>query len=137
MNRYRLRDWDHDSRREVDQPMASTLMLRRTALDDVGLFDEAFPLYFNDVDLCYRIRQAGGRIVFLPEAKVTHHHGHSTRQVRGAGRAGIASQPDALLSQALSRTRRLVRVRRGHGPAWLTMGPRAGAAWVRGRLTGA
>ena len=83
-NRYRLRDWDHNTRRDVDQPMASALMLRRTALDEVGLFDEAFPLYFNDVDLCYRLRQAGGRIVFEPEAKVTHHHGHSTRQVRAA-----------------------------------------------------
>ncbi len=82
LNRYRLRDWDHDSRRDVDQPMASALMVRRSALDEVGLFDEAFPLYFNDVDLCYRLRQAGGRIVFEPAAKVIHHHGHSTRQVR-------------------------------------------------------
>ena len=82
--RYRMTYWGHDSRREVDQPMASALALRRAALDEVGLFDEGFPLYFNDVDLCYRLREAGWRIVFEPRAKVLHHHGQSTRQVRPA-----------------------------------------------------
>jgi len=80
--RYRMRGWGHDTRRDVDQPMASALVLRRSALEQVGLFDEAFPLYFNDVDLCYRLKQAGWRIVFEPAAKVKHQHGASTRQVR-------------------------------------------------------
>ncbi len=79
---YRMAYWDHGSRRDVDQPMASAIAIRRAALDEVGLFDEAFPLYFNDVDLCYRLKQAGWRIVFEPRAKVLHHHGQSTRQVR-------------------------------------------------------
>jgi GT2 family glycosyltransferase len=74
--------WDHASRRDVDQPMASALALRRAALDQVGLFDESFPLYFNDVDLCYRLRQAGWRIVFEPAAQVLHHHGQSTAQLK-------------------------------------------------------
>lgn len=82
LGRYRMTYWDHNSRREVDQPMASALALRRAALDEVGLFDESFPLYFNDTDLCYRLRQAGWRIVFDPRAQVLHHHGQSTRQVR-------------------------------------------------------
>ena len=80
--RYRMTYWDHKSRREVDQPMASALALRRAALDEVGLFDESFPLYFNDVDLCYRMRQAGWKIVFQPAAQVVHHHGGSTFQAR-------------------------------------------------------
>lgn len=92
--RYRLTYWDHDSRREVDQPMASALALRRAALEEVGLFDESFPLYFNDVDLCYRLRQAGWRIIFEPAAKVTHHHGSSTRQVR---RAAVRESHRALI----------------------------------------
>ena len=80
--RYRMTYWDHNSRRDVDQPMASALALRRAAPDEIGLFDESFPLYFNDVDLCYRLRQAGWRIVFEPRAQVLHHHGQSTRQLR-------------------------------------------------------
>ncbi|MBN1460648.1 MAG: glycosyltransferase family 2 protein [Armatimonadetes bacterium] len=81
---YRMTYWGHDSSRDVDQPMASALGIRRRALDEVGLFDEDFPLYFNDVDLCYRLREAGWRIAFEPAAKVLHHHGQSTWQVRPA-----------------------------------------------------
>lgn len=82
LGRYRMTYWDHKSRRDVDQPMASALALRRAALEEVGLFDESFPLYFNDVDLCYRLRRAGWKIVFQPAAQVLHHHGGSTSQAR-------------------------------------------------------
>jgi len=133
--RYRMTYWDHDSRRDVDQPMASALALRRAALDEVGLFDESFPLYFNDVDLCYRLRRAGWRIVFEPRAKVLHHHGRSTWQVR----------PGAIIESHRS----LIRFYRKHyrgrvgwmgywaaiALAALTMYPRAAGAWLlrRGR----
>lgn len=68
----------------VDQPMASCLLLRGEALRAAGGFDEAFPIFFNDVDLCWRLRQAGWEIWFIPEARVVHHGGASTRQVRRA-----------------------------------------------------
>jgi GT2 family glycosyltransferase len=68
----------------VDQPMTSCLLLRGEALREVGIFDEAFPIFFNDVDLCWRLRQAGWEIWFDPEARVVHHGGASTRQVRMA-----------------------------------------------------
>ena len=79
---YRLTYWDHDSLREVEQPMASALMIRRRALLLVGLFDEQFSLFFNDVDLCYRLREAAWRIYFTPQAQAIHHVGASTRQAR-------------------------------------------------------
>jgi GT2 family glycosyltransferase len=66
----------------VDQPMASCLLLRGAALRAVGGFDEEFPIFFNDVDLCWRLRQAGWEIWFVPEVRVVHHGGASTRQVR-------------------------------------------------------
>lgn len=66
----------------VEQPMASALLLRRAALDAVGLFDERFPLFFNDVDLCFRLRQAGWEIWYDPRVHVIHHGGASTSQVR-------------------------------------------------------
>jgi len=132
VNRYRLRDWDHNSRRGVDQPMASALMLRRAALDEVGLFDESFPLFFNDVDLCYRLRQAGWRIVFVPEAKVTHRHGHSTRQARA--RAVVESHRGLMRFYRKHYRGRVGRL--GYGAvlalAWLTMWPRAGLAALVG-----
>ncbi len=66
----------------VEQPMASCLLLRGEALREVGGFDEAFPIFFNDVDLSWRLRQAGWETWFVPDARVVHHGGASTRQVR-------------------------------------------------------
>jgi GT2 family glycosyltransferase len=43
----------------------------------VGLFDEGCPIFFNDVDLCYRLKQAGWQIWFTPGARMIHHAGSS------------------------------------------------------------
>jgi len=58
----------------------SCLLARRSAIDAVGLFDEGFFLYEEDVDLCVRVRKAGWRIVFTPAAEVVHHLGSSMLQ---------------------------------------------------------
>ncbi|MFB3881955.1 MAG: glycosyltransferase family 2 protein [Armatimonadota bacterium] len=130
LGRYRMTYWDHASRREVDQPMASALALRRAALDEVGSFDESFPLYFNDADLCYRLRQAGWRIIFQPAAHVLHHHGSSTFQVRA--RAVIESHRSLIRFY-----RKHYRGRVSFAGYWavvlmsaLTMYPRASLAWL-------
>lgn len=79
---YRLRDWNHDTFREVDQPMGSCLLFRRAALDQVGLFDPQFRIFFNEVDLCYRLQRAGWKIYFTPDAQVLHYGAEGTKQVR-------------------------------------------------------
>lgn len=81
---YRMTDFDHKTPREVDQPMATCWLVRREAWEEVGPFDEQFPIFFNDVDWCYRARRNGWRIWFEPAAKVHHHHGASTGQARRA-----------------------------------------------------
>lgn len=68
----------------VDQPMASCLLVRRKALEQVGPMDERFPIFFNDVDFCFRLREAGWEIWYLPGVHVLHHGGAATRQVRPA-----------------------------------------------------
>jgi hypothetical protein len=80
--RWRMGYFDFDKPREVDQPMGSCLMLRRETLDDVGIFDENFGMFFNDVDLCFRIKKRGWKIYFYPDAKVIHHKGASTRKAK-------------------------------------------------------
>ncbi len=81
-SRYRMAGWDHSSRRDVDQPAAACLMVRRTALERIGGFDERFrPAWFEDVDLCKRIHDGGGRIVFEPDARFVHHGGVSLRSL--------------------------------------------------------
>jgi GT2 family glycosyltransferase len=78
---YRLRGFDYEREQEAPQPMGSFLLFRRDALPDVRPFDEAFPIFFNEVDLLYRMRQAGWSCLYTPRARVIHHHGASTRQV--------------------------------------------------------
>jgi GT2 family glycosyltransferase len=80
--RWRMGYFDFDKAREVDQPMGSCLMLRKETLENVGIFDENFEIFFNDVDLCYRIKKSGWKIYFYPEAKVIHHKGASTRKAK-------------------------------------------------------
>lgn len=78
---YRLGWWNYRSPRQVEQPMASSFLMRRAAIEDIGyLFDEDFPIYFNDVDLCWRLKQKDWQIWYLPEARVLHHGGASTSQ---------------------------------------------------------
>lgn len=63
---------------DVDQPAAACLMIERTTLESIGGFDEDFsPAWFEDVDLCRRIRKQGGRIQYQPQARFLHHGGHS------------------------------------------------------------
>lgn len=63
----------------------SCLLARRRAVDQVGLFDEGFFLYEEDVDLCVRVRAAGWRVVFTPAAEAVHHLGSSMARSAAAG----------------------------------------------------
>jgi len=67
---------------DVDQPAAACLMVSRKALEKIEGFDEEFrPAWFEDVDLCRRIRNQGGRIRFQPQALFLHHGGYSLQQL--------------------------------------------------------
>lgn len=81
---YRMRWFDYRSEIEVDQPMGTFLLIRREALAQVGPMDERFPIFFNEVDWCFRCKQAGWKILFCPEVEVLHYGGASTGQVAPA-----------------------------------------------------
>jgi hypothetical protein len=78
IGRWKMGYFDHATEREVDQPMASCLLLRREVLERVGYLDEDFPLYFNDVDWCYRMRKEKVKIIYYPGIQVVHDLGAST-----------------------------------------------------------
>jgi GT2 family glycosyltransferase len=75
-------NWDHETARPVPWVLGAALAIRRAAFDAVGGFDAEFPMYFEEVDLCYRLRAAGWEVRFTPEAEVVHVGGASTRQRR-------------------------------------------------------
>jgi GT2 family glycosyltransferase len=65
----------------VDWVMGAALVLRRAALDEVGLFDEGFFLYSEEVDLQFRLRQAGWEVHYFPDATVVHHESQFSADV--------------------------------------------------------
>ena len=83
---YRLTAFDYEKEQLAPQPMGTFLLFRREALAAVGdpkrPFDESFPIFFNEVDLLYRMHKAGWDCLYSPEVRVVHHGGESTKQVR-------------------------------------------------------
>ena len=81
-NGWKMGDFDHLSARQVDQPAGAALMVRGSVLRGLNGFDLNFPMFFNDVDLCKRIKDAGHEIWFLPQFVMDHVGGASVSQVR-------------------------------------------------------
>lgn len=80
--RYRCLDVPLDRPGEAEQPAGACLLVRRQALEKIGYWDEAFyPLWFEDVDLCKRLRAAGFRILFRPACRWLHHGAHSISRI--------------------------------------------------------
>jgi len=67
----------------IDHPLGAALMARREAIQQVGLLDERFFIYCEEIDWCMRMKKAGWGIYCVPRAEVVHHVARSTRQVRG------------------------------------------------------
>lgn len=83
---YRLPAFDYSLGQPAPQPMGTFLLFKREALAEIGAaaapFDEQFPIFFNEVDLLLRLARAGWETWYEPAARVLHHGGASTRQVR-------------------------------------------------------
>jgi N-acetylglucosaminyl-diphospho-decaprenol L-rhamnosyltransferase len=77
--RYLLSDWKHDSIRDVDWVSGACLMIQRSLFEQIGLLDESYFMYIEDVDLCQRVHQAGYKVVYYPDVSVIHHIGRSSR----------------------------------------------------------
>ncbi|MBU1167704.1 glycosyltransferase family 2 protein [Patescibacteria group bacterium] len=80
---YLYLDKDFKKNFEVEQAAAACLMLRSDLVSRInGLLDEKnFPIYYNDVDLCYRLRQIGSKIACLAIAPITHIKGQSIKKL--------------------------------------------------------
>jgi N-acetylglucosaminyl-diphospho-decaprenol L-rhamnosyltransferase len=77
--RYLMQDFDHLHSRDVDQPPGACCVLRTAEWRQLGGFDEALSLFYNDVDLCRRLWRSGRKIHYLVDAEVMHHRGASTK----------------------------------------------------------
>lgn len=75
---YHLTDRNMQETHEVDAISGSFFLTRKSVLDKVGLFDEDYWMYGEDLDLSYRIKKAGYKIMYIPKVKVIHFKGVSS-----------------------------------------------------------
>lgn len=81
-----MENFDHESSRRVDHVQGAFYLVRRPQFEAIGGFDEDFFVYFEDVDLSYRLAANGGPTYFLAGTEAWHLGGGTSRQIKGAAR---------------------------------------------------
>ncbi|MEP2530370.1 glycosyltransferase family 2 protein [Shimia sp.] len=94
-DRYRMTGWDRQTERNVDVISGAAMFVRRTAMEEVGLLDEAFFFYGEETDWCRRFKQTGWELVFSPIQAVTHFGNGSVRKLN--------HRRDVLMTQGTTR----------------------------------
>jgi len=129
--RERMTWWDYDTPRIVDVVAGCFMLVRRRAIDDVGLMDESYFMYSEETDWCWRFRRNGWKTMYTPDATIVHFREGSTSQC-------------AAYMQILHRRSLLLFLERKSGTAtrWVANAlftvaaivrlPALGLAWLRG-----
>ncbi len=79
MARYNMTYEDPEKTHEVDAVSGAFLMIRRQTIEEIGLLDERFFMYGEELDWCLRAKRAGWSVVYYPEAEIIHYKGESTK----------------------------------------------------------
>ncbi len=79
--RERMTWWDRNDTREVDVVTGCFMLVRREAIDQVGMMDEQFFMYGEETDWCYRFKQAGWEVMFTPAGEIIHLGGQSSKKI--------------------------------------------------------
>lgn len=77
---YDMQRWSKEMPRQVDSLQGASLLLRRSALEETGLLDTDYFMYSEEIDLCYRLHQKGWSLYWVPQSRIVHYGGQSTRQ---------------------------------------------------------
>jgi hypothetical protein len=78
--KYLMSGFDFSKEQDVDQVMGAAFFVRRETFKKLGLLDEAFFIWFEEVDFCKRVKDAGLRVIYTPVASFIHHRGASFAQ---------------------------------------------------------
>lgn len=79
--KYLMTTFDYNKASEVDQVMGAALLTRRSVIERIEFLDEKFWLWYEEVDFCKRVKSAGYKVMYYPEALVMHHGGESFSQL--------------------------------------------------------
>jgi len=77
INNYLCKDFDYSKEQFVDQIMGAAMFIHKSVIDKIGVFDEKFFIWFEEVDLCKRAQNFGIKIKYFPGAIISHHGGES------------------------------------------------------------
>jgi len=95
--------WDFNDAREVETICGCFSLVRKQAIDKVGLMDERYFVYGDDPDWCYRFKKAGWKVMFSPEGRIIHYGGQTTSQKARAFRLQL--EGSKLIFMKLHRSR--------------------------------
>lgn len=105
--------WDHAAVRECDWVPGCYYLIRREVLDQVGLFDPRYFMYYEEVDHCRRVKAAGWKVVYYPDTSVVHLAGESAKS------AGVLSKARQI--STLQVESELLYMRKHHGRVGLAV----------------
>jgi len=74
LDEFQMRSYGHEEPRDVDWVIGGCMLVRKSAVDEIGSMDERFFMYFEDMDWCRRLWQNGWRVRYEPRSVMTHHH---------------------------------------------------------------
>jgi GT2 family glycosyltransferase len=80
--KYWMTYWDFNDSREVESIIGACMLLRREAIEEVGLLDESYFMYSEEADLCYRLKEKGWKVRFIPQASATHIWGGTSKRIQ-------------------------------------------------------
>jgi N-acetylglucosaminyl-diphospho-decaprenol L-rhamnosyltransferase len=127
--RYHMDAWDRTTELEVDWISGCCMLFPRRVFDEVGLLDESFLLYGEELDMATRMRDAGWSVLFTPKVEILHAIGVSTGRSRRMSLMHSASIYRYYRKHRASGWRRLTLPL-----AWTALRARAEIAWLRGRV---
>lgn len=77
---YYMLNWPHNQVKEVDQIMGAFFLIRYEVIRKIGLLDNNFFIWYEEVDYCQRVKKAGWKVIYTPEAHIIHKKGKSFEQ---------------------------------------------------------
>lgn len=80
LKHYLMTGFDYAREREVDQVMGAFFLIRRSVIEKIGLLDERYYIWFEEVDYCLRAKNAGFKVFYTPAAQIIHLGGKSFAQ---------------------------------------------------------
>lgn len=129
--RYHMEGWDRTTEREVDWVSGACMLLPRKVFEDVGMLDESFPLFAEELDMATRLRDAGWSVLYTPDVEVLHALGISRVRSR---RMSVMHSTSVY---RYYRKHRAAGWRKLTLPfAWTALRARAEIAWLVGRFAG-